>query len=161
MKDDGLQFLKESTSSWKANTDLINKLFSVARPSAIFGEPVSANGHTVITASEVHVGLGVGYGSGGAEGFSPPQDEEEAAEEMPEETEGEQSSGGYGTGYGGGGGGGGFSAGRPVAAIIIEPEGVRIEPIVDVTKLGLAFVTVLGSIFLMGFRMAKAGKRNR
>jgi hypothetical protein len=43
-----------------------------------------------------------------------------------------------------------------VAAIIIEPEGVRIEPIVDVTKLGLAFFTMLGSIFLMGLRMRRA-----
>ena len=159
MKDDAVQILKESTSSWKESIDLINKLFAVAKPSTIFAEPVSANGYTVITASEVHVGLGVGYGSGGGEGFGPPQAEDEAADEVPDEAEGEQKSGSYGTGVGGGGGGGGFSTGRPVAAIIIEPEGVRIEPIVDVTKLGLAFVTVLGSIFFMGARMAKAGKR--
>ena len=62
---------------------------------------------------------------------------------------------GGGEGYGGGGGGGGFSAGRPVAAIIVEPEGVRIEPIVDPTKIALAFFTVLGSIFWMGYRMRR------
>ena len=159
MKDDAALFIKESTSNWKESTGLIDKLFAVAKPGAIFGEPVSDNGHTVITASEVHVGMGVGYGSGGAEGFSPPGAEEKEVEEESEETEEKPASTGYGSGYGGGGGGGGFSAGRPVAAIIIEPEGVRVVPIVDVTKLGLAFVTVLGSIFFMGSRMAKAGKR--
>lgn len=159
MKDDAALFLKESTSNWKESTELIDKLFSVAKPNAIFGEPVSANGNTVITASEVHVGMGVGYGSGGGEGFSPPGAEEKESEEVSEESEEAPSSSGYGSGYGGGGGGGGFSAGRPVAAIIIEPEGVRVEPIVDVTKLGLAFVTMLGSIFFMASRMARASKR--
>lgn len=159
MKDDAALFIKESTSNWKESTELIDRLFSVTRPGAIFGEPVSANEHTVITASEVYVGMGVGYGSGGGEGFSPTEAEEETTEEVSEEAEEKKPSGGYGSGFGGGGGGGGFSAGRPVAAIIIEPEGVRVEPIVDVTKLGLAFVTMLGSIFFMGSRMAKAGKR--
>lgn len=57
-----------------------------------------------------------------------------------------------------GGGGGGFSAGRPVAAISIGPQGVHVEPIVDVTKLGIAFFTALGAIFMARRAMRRAGR---
>jgi uncharacterized spore protein YtfJ len=83
---------------------------------------------------------------------------------------------GYGSGFGGdlvegedvdsglaldggggfGSGGGGASGGRPVAAILVGPDGVRVEPIVDVTKLGLAFFTTLGAMFLMLSKMRQA-----
>jgi hypothetical protein len=43
-----------------------------------------------------------------------------------------------------------------VAAIIVEPQGVRVEPIVDVTKLGLAFLTTLASMFAMASKIRKA-----
>jgi len=48
--------------------ELVEKLFAVAQPSAVYGEPVTAEGHTVITASEVSVGMGFGYGIGGGSG---------------------------------------------------------------------------------------------
>ena len=49
---------------------LIGRLFDVARPDAVFGEAISAEGQTVITASEVYVGMGfgLGLGRGGDEG---------------------------------------------------------------------------------------------
>lgn len=50
------------------------------------------------------------------------------------------SSGGDGTetGVGGGGGGGGGSAVvRPVAVIEVRPEGVRVQPVLDFTKIGI------------------------
>jgi uncharacterized spore protein YtfJ len=65
--------------------------------------------------------------------------------------------GGFGSGtgqQGSGGGGGGFSLGRPVAAIIIGPEGVKVKPIVDATKLGIAGITAWGAIALAAMRMA-------
>jgi len=140
MSEEMKEVMDSTTASWSATASVIEKLFSVAQPGAVFSEPVTVEGRTIITTSEVMVGMGVGYGigAGSAQG---------AEAEM---TSGE--------GYGGGGGGGGFSTGRPVAAIIIEPEGVRIEPIVDVTKISLAFFTVLGSIFLMGFRLRRAAR---
>ena len=55
----------------------------------------------------------------------------------------------------GGGGGGGFSMARPVAVISVGPEGVRVEPIVDVTKLGLAFLTLLGSMLMTWRKMRR------
>jgi uncharacterized spore protein YtfJ len=148
MSDEMKEVMDSTTASWSATASVIEKLFSVTRPGAVFSEPVSAEGHTIITTSEVMVGMGVGYGIGAGSATA-----EESEEEDDQEAEVERSGG---EGYGGGGGGGGFSTGRPVAAIIIEPEGVRIEPIVDVTKLGLAFFTMLGSIFLMGLRMRRA-----
>ena len=45
-------------------TVLMDKLFAVTKPGAVFSEPISAEGTTVITASEVAVGMGVGFGSG-------------------------------------------------------------------------------------------------
>ena len=127
----------------------VGRLFGAAQPSAVFGEPVTAGEHTVITASEVKVGMGLGHGGGlGVSGQA--GEDEPAAGAEPQE-------GGESAGYGGGGGGGGVSGGRPVAAIVIGPDGVRVKPIVDITKLGLALVTALGSMFLMRERMRKLG----
>ncbi len=114
-------------------SDTIGRLFDVFAEGAVFSKPLTAGDHTVITAAEVHVGMGVGFGSG------------------------------YGTddaqnGGGGGGGGGGAAAGRPVAAIIVSPRGVHVEPIVDPTKISLAFFTMLGAIFISWRAMRKAAK---
>lgn len=54
------------------------------------------------------------------------------------------------------GGGGGTSVGRPVAVISIDPKGeVSVTPVVDPTKIALAFITVLGSFLVMLGRMRK------
>ncbi len=61
-------------------------------------------------------------------------------------------------GAGANGGGGGTAVGRPVAVISIEPNGqVAVTPIVDPTKIALAFITVLGSFLVMTGKMRKAG----
>lgn len=62
---------------WNQGVGLIDRLFSVARPGAVFGEPVTAGEHTVITASEVTVSLGFG----GTEGSEQATGEGEAQEE--------------------------------------------------------------------------------
>lgn len=98
----------------------VARLFDVYQPGVVFSEPHTVGDQTVITASEVHVGMGVGFGHGA--------DDEDNR--------------------GGGGGGGGGSAGRPVAAIVISPKGVQVEPIVDVTKIALAFFTTIGALFM-------------
>ena len=128
---------------------LLEKVFDVAKPEAIYGEPVTKGQHTVITASEISVGLGFAYGMGG--GVAAPSAEEENVED----DAGEENGGEYGVGGGGGGGGG--SAARPIAAIIVGPEGVCVETIVDVTKVALAFFTAFGSMFLMFKKMRQDG----
>jgi uncharacterized spore protein YtfJ len=145
--------LASSSESWNQTAKTIEKLFDVAQPGAVFSEPLTSDGRTVITASEVMIGLGVGYGSGGGSSAG-----KEVDEEAPEEGEVSVPAG---ESFGSGGGGGGYSAGRPVAAIVIEPEGVRVEPIVDVTKVALAFFTMLGSVFFMLIKMNQAAKKGQ
>ncbi len=110
---------------------LMERIFSATQPGAVFGTPVAANGYTVITASEIMAGGGYGFGRGSG----------------PASAGGQQAGGSGGQnaqqlgGMGSGGGGGGGSSGRPVAAIVIGPSGVQVQPIVDITKLGLAGIT--------------------
>ena len=128
--------------------ELVEKLFAVAQPGAVYSEPVTVGEHTVITASEVKVGMGFGFGLGGGTGAEPGEGETESKDEPRDER--------AGTGYGGGGGGGGVSGGRPVAVISIGPEVVQVEPVVDATKIALAFFTTLGSMFFMLSKMRKS-----
>ena len=104
---------------------MVERILGAARPGAVFSEPVTSGNYTVITAQEISsgggFGSGGGYGSAGA--TTAPK-----AEDVP---------GGGGGGMGGGGG----AMGRPVAAIIIGPDGVRVEPIVDASKVAIAALT--------------------
>jgi uncharacterized spore protein YtfJ len=145
------EFVVTTMKNQKQAAEMVEKLFAVAQPGAVYSEPVTIGEHTVITASEVKVGMGFGYGGGF--GSDAELDEGEAPSE--EELEGEWTD----VGYGGGGGGGGVSGGRPVAVINIGPEGVEVEPVVDITKIMLAFFTTLGSMFFMLSKMRKAARR--
>ncbi len=139
--------LLESVTSVKEARALLEKLLEMTGARAVFGEPIQSGDYTVITASEMNVGMGLGYGYGigpADEAAATESAEAEAAEPM---------------GEGGGGGGGGGGAGRAIAAIIIGPEGVCVEPIVDVTKVSLAFFTMFGSVLVMLLKMHQAGKR--
>ena len=108
----------------------LESLFAAAQPGAVFSPPVVAGAYTVITASEVAAGGGFGFGHG----FGPAR----GAHGRPgaEASTGEEAMAG-----GGGMGGGGGSKGRPVAAIVIGPDGVQVKPIVDVTALAIAGIT--------------------
>ncbi|MFO7537635.1 MAG: hypothetical protein R6X32_06195 [Chloroflexota bacterium] len=129
-------FIEKIPDQEKAN-ELMAKLFTVTQPEAVFSPPVTAHEQTVITASEVTAGFGFGFGSGG--GIAPNQNEGDDAA--------------TGFGGGGGGGGGGTAQARPVAAVIITAHGVRVEPIVDVTKISIAFFTAFGAIISMLYKM--------
>jgi uncharacterized spore protein YtfJ len=113
---------------------LLEKIYAAASPELVFSSPVEANGYTVITASEVMAGGGFGMGSGSA-----PTSVDGAAGEA----------------GGSGGGGGGGSASRPVAVIVIGPDGVRVKPVVDATKLGLAVLTAWAAVALSAFKLAR------
>jgi uncharacterized spore protein YtfJ len=143
-------FTTGKIESWEQGLNTVDRLYSVTEPEAVFGKPIQSGERTVITCSEVAVGVGFGFG-GGSGGEEPAQDEDEEGDEAPSEEEEENAS--YGSGFGGGGGGHAFV--RPVAVITVGPEGVDVEPIVDVTKLGLALFTAMGTMFLMFRRMRK------
>jgi uncharacterized spore protein YtfJ len=162
------QLTVASVENQEQSIALLEKLVAVARPESVFGEPTQVEGRTIITASEVNVGLGVGFGFGG--GTTSGRAEEEKRHrgrssaprervDLEEMAPGEGEAEGEDAGMGGGGGGGGGASGRPVAIISVSEEGVQVEPVVDATKIALAFFTTLGSMFFMLTKMRKAAER--
>jgi len=115
--------------------ETLETFLETADVSRVYGQPQEHVGSLIIPAAEVVSGMGFGaaYGSRG------PQDED-----------GEDSGGG-------GGGGGGKAFARPVAVIIADNDGVRVEPIIDPTKIMLTALTAFGFIFSSIARM-KRGK---
>lgn len=107
--------------------ETMSQFLDTADVSVVYGESIK-NGETqIIPSAEVLtlMGYGAGFGSG------------------TNVDNGEQSDG-----SGGGGGGGGRVLARPVAVVVASPNGVRVEPVVDVTKIALAALTAAG--FMMG-----------
>lgn len=144
-----IEIIGEKIASQKEANALMERLFVVAQPEMVFGEPVTQGEYTVITAREITVGLGFGYGGGGGVGPAGKEGESEAgAAQMAEGT-------GEAAGYGGGGGGGGSGAARPVAVIEIGPAGVRVEPVIDPTKIAIAMFTTLGAMGTMLLKMVR------
>jgi uncharacterized spore protein YtfJ len=151
MSDKFDDIVATAVKSQEQGVGLMEKLMAVAQPGAVYSEPLASGEYTVITASEVSVGMGFGFGTGGGTVPGPAKGETAAADE-PESQEAE------GGGFGGGGGGGGFSMGRPVAVISIGPAGVQVQPVRDVTKIALAFLTAAGSMLFMLSRMRRLSR---
>jgi uncharacterized spore protein YtfJ len=133
------------------SNEFFDKILAAAEPSAVFSAPVVSGAYMVITASEVFAGGGFGFGGGAG----------------PAEHSGQPESGVAGPGAmasGSGGGGGGGSHGRPVAAVIIGPDGVKVRPIIDATRVALAVTGALGGVAFVAMRIARAqakGKQHR
>lgn len=111
---------------------LLEKLTQAASPQAVFGEPIQQGDTTVVTANAVTVGLGFGM-------FGFVLDRDGAQQEDHQITRNEVN---------GGGGGGGSTIARPVAVISINPQGVKVTPIINVTKICLAFFATVAAIFI-------------
>jgi uncharacterized spore protein YtfJ len=107
-----LQSLKES-------------ILAQANVKAIYGDPISAQGKTVIPVAKVMYGYGAGAGTGGV---------------------GESSAKGEG-----GGGGGGVRA-IPVGVVEISEQQTRFVPITDRKKLSAAVLAGVGLGLWLGFR---------
>ena len=105
----------------------LDSFMAAASVDAVYGEPVVHGDTLIIPVAEVVGALGFGVGSGGGA--------------MPVEDEGEGGTVRTADSGGGGGGGGGSVFSRPVAVVIVTPAGVRVAPVVDVTKIVLASVT--------------------
>jgi uncharacterized spore protein YtfJ len=103
--------------------ETLETFLDTANVNKVYAEAVEHEGTLIIPAAEVvsGMGFGAGYGAGGSR-------EED-------------------TGGGGGGGGGGKSFARPVAVIIADKNGVRVEPVIDPTKIALTALTAFGFIF--------------
>ena len=112
--------------------ETMETFIETADVSRVYGEPVVHEDAMIIPAAEVVAGLGfgAGYGAGGPDDVG---------------------------GSGGGGGGGGKTFSRPVAVVIADKHGVRVEPVVDPTKIALTFFTALGFIFATVAKMRRGG----
>jgi uncharacterized spore protein YtfJ len=130
--------LLDPTSALNTVQTTLDKFLSAANVEAVYGQPIEQGENVVIPAAEVLSVVGFGLGLGGGSQNA---------------TEAENA------GSGGGGGGGGRVLARPVAAIIMSPKGVRVEPIVDVTKIVLAVFTTLG--FMVGMLTRMMSRRQR
>lgn len=115
----------------------LEKLLDRANVAAVFGEPVTENGITVIPVADVFFGMGFGYGRGPAGEASG----EDAAEES----------------SGGGAGGGGRA--RPVGVVRISEKGARFEPVVDPTRMAIGGMALAAwTVFWIGLVVKSAAK---
>lgn len=110
-------------------TAIMDQFVGTASVEAVYGPPIQHGETVVVPAAEVLCAMGFGMGSGSGTG---------------ENNE---------NGGGGGGGGGGRVLSRPVAVVIIEKDQVRVEPVVDVTKIALGLFTAVGFVASMMWRM--------
>ena len=103
---------------------------------AVFGEPEVIGERTIIPIARVSYGLGFGFGRG----------------EGPAAAEGEPGEKGAG---GGGGGGGGVSA-MPMAVLEVTPQGTRVVPILDITRIVTAgLLMVAWNVFFISKTLRK------
>ena len=128
----GEQSPEKAEESYDGDLRAFADIFKAAEPGAVFGAPVVAGEYTVITASEVSSAGGFGN----TRGMAPSKPANAIGEEAPTTRENSP------TASWSGGGGGGGSSGRPIAVIVIGPDGVKIKPVMDATKYMLAMISM-------------------
>jgi uncharacterized spore protein YtfJ len=125
----------------RPNLEPIEKMVDALGVGAVFGEPIREGDVTVVPVAEVRFTFGYGYGSGRGRG---------------EETEGSPSTAEQGSGGGSGAGGRASAKGY----VRISADGVRFEPVLDVTRLALASIAFAAwSVFWIGRTMRAVGSR--
>jgi uncharacterized spore protein YtfJ len=126
---------QETIESLEIVQDTLERFLDAAHVDAVYGKPIENGDTTIIPAAEVLSGMGFGIGQGSGSNL------EDTGEEN--------------RGSGSGGGGGGRVLSRPVAVIIASPRGVRVDPVIDVTKIALAALTAAGFMTGMFYKMVK------
>ena len=125
----------------RPNLEPIEKMVDGLGVGAVFGEPIREGGVTVVPVAEVRFAFGYGYGSGRGRG---------------EESEGSPSTAEQGSGGGSGAGGRASAKGY----VRISADGVRFEPVLDVTRLALAGIAFAAwSVFWIGRTMRAVGSK--
>jgi len=123
-------------------TDAVRLFFesmaSVVGVDTVFGDPVTAGNQVVIPVSESSMGGGVGVS------YFP--DEHGQMQQRIIRA---------------GAGGGGAANTRPVAAIVISPEGVRVKPIIDANRLALSGITSTAALWQGVAALVKALRKDR
>lgn len=99
-----------------------------SQPVTVFGEPVTAGAYTVITAADVETGGKVDFGTGIT------QPRRLLAQAVAR-----------------GLGGGDTTRGRPVAVIVMGPDGVKVRSVFDLSRVALAGIAASVAVALAGF----------
>ncbi len=120
---------------------VMEALIAAADVSKVFGAPIRHGETLLLPAAEILAVAGFGMGSGA--GVRP------------------DASGAPRRGAGGGGGGGGSALARSVAVVVASPEGVRVRPVVDYSKIALAALTAAGFVWASWASMAKPRRFRR
>jgi uncharacterized spore protein YtfJ len=125
----------------------IKSFLETASVDRVYGAPIEVGRTKIIPTAENLVFMGFGAGAGYGTADFDKIDEEDSPPDQ-----------GTGEGGGGGGGGGGRTLSRPVAVVIASPEGVRVEPVADRTKVIMAAITAAGFVAGMFLRMSRGPK---
>jgi uncharacterized spore protein YtfJ len=120
---------KETDQAQETIKDTFAHFLSIADVATVYGQPIRKGDTVIIPTAEVLSGLGFGASYG--------------------KMNRKDSKGGNWSG----GGGGGRTFSRPVAVIVASPEGVRVTPVFDTTKIILAGLTAVGFMFSTLLRM--------
>lgn len=126
-----MEMVDDASASIDTIKQTLDKFLDTADVSAVYGQPIQNGDTLIIPTAEVLSGMGFGLVYGGGR-----------------DAEGD-------AGSGSGGGGGGRVLSRPVAVIIASTDEVRVEPVVDITKVALAALTASG--FMMGMLLRMMG----
>lgn len=140
-------------SAMEVVQDTLGEFLQAGSVNAVYGEPIKEGETLIIPSAEVLAVMGFGVGSGYGKGKQEEMLAEKGGSESTAEEESEVEEEYTGEGGGSGGGGGGRILSRPAAVVIVTPESVRVEPVIDVTKIALAALTASGFILGMLFRM--------
>jgi uncharacterized spore protein YtfJ len=125
----------------RPNLEPIENMVDVLGVGAVFGEPIREGNVTVVPVAEVRFTFGYGYGSGRGRG--------EGIEGNPSTAE---------QGSGGGSGAGGRASAK--GYLRISADGVRFEPVLDVTRLALAGIAFAAwNVFWIGRTIRVVGSR--
>ncbi|UCH59081.1 MAG: hypothetical protein JSV61_12805 [Anaerolineales bacterium] len=127
-------FIESTSANIEVIQGTLNNFLEAADVTAVYGEPIKNGDTLIIPTAEVLSGMGFGLAYGGGE---------------------DQAGDAAG---GAGGGGGGRILSRPVAVVIATPDEVRVEPVVDITKISLAALTASGFMMGMLLRMMRGWK---
>ena len=111
--------------------DMYARFLSVACADTCFGEPVQVDDKTLIPTAEVMCasGFGAGFGKAG---------EHKQDESGP-----------------GAGGGWGVTRSRSVAVVVVSPDGITVEPVVDATQIALAGIAATAFVGYWILRLMK------
>ena len=157
MNDEVHQVIETADQEHERAAEVLADLILAASADKVYSEPVVAGDRTIITAAEIHTGMGFGYGvaSGKTDPAGHGSDPDAKVTVL---SWGRRQRNGNDRGPRGGGGGGGQAAGRPVAIVAIDPDGVTVQPVLDRTKIAVTALTTVGAIGLAWLRLRRAAR---